>query len=39
MDVLIVGAEVDVGVNVAMGTTPSADSGSLDTVTLPLVSF
>lgn len=39
MGVLIVGAGVGVGVGVAVGTTPSATDGSLDTITLPLVSF
>jgi hypothetical protein len=39
MSVLIVGAGVGIGVGVAYGTTPTATNGSLDNITLPLVSF
>jgi hypothetical protein len=39
MGVLVVGAGVGIGVGVAVGTTPTATNGSLDTITLPLVSF
>jgi hypothetical protein len=37
--VVVVGAGVGIGVGVSVATTPTADDGSLGTVTLPLVSF
>ena len=37
--VLVVGAGVGIGVGVSVATAPTATNGSLDTITLPLISF